>query len=353
MDCLIQVIKLKVKDRWSRDSRGLHSEDRREEGEMVLLLLRCHVAVTCLFISVSFSHWKNETKSCCYIYMKGPSVGAVGAHAPVQNLVMSVHWVKAEVYRPHRKKRWPFQIKFSLEHWEPCLHDKQEDDLPNKTPLITGCSRRRTHTVWRAKNRKSRRRMPVHLSVNIRVRVCLWVSIFRHVDMPPQAILFCVTMEMTEPNCQFALEKRGKWCRAPMCECLCVSLCVYERERLMCIHFKCVYLEAPLVGSCVDVLVIETDKTVLVASRPHTEALNVNLTRKLNLSCLSVNTEPFDCPPPHSPCRLYWPFSISANPPPPPNVFLNTVFLFLFPTLCFPLSLCVSLCICPPLAEWS
>lgn len=55
-----------------------------------------------------------------------------------------------------------------------------------------------------------------------RAPVC--ASIFRHVDMPPQAVFLCVTKEMTELNCQFALAKRGKWCGAWMS--LCVRMCV-------------------------------------------------------------------------------------------------------------------------------
>ena len=70
-----------------------------------------------------------------------------------------------------------------------------------------------------------------YICVCVCVCVCVRVIIFRHVDVPPQAILFCVTMEMTEPNCQFVLEKRGKCCRALKC------VCVWGLSGMMCVFF--------------------------------------------------------------------------------------------------------------------
>lgn len=83
----------------------------------------------------------------------------------------------------------------------------------------------------REKERKNIVSICVHMHiqcmyVQVRVCVCDPVSIFRHVNVPPQAILFFVTMEMTEPNCQFALEKKGKRCAASVCLCVCAHVCV-------------------------------------------------------------------------------------------------------------------------------
>lgn len=67
--------------------------------------------------------------------------------------------------------------------------------------------------------------------------------------MPPQAILFCVTMEMTEPNCQFGLEKRGKCCRASMSLCD-VCVCGLVTGGAVCINLYLYIWVCVIAGRC-------------------------------------------------------------------------------------------------------
>lgn len=118
---------------------GGYGQRTGEEGEMALLLLGCHVAVTCLFISVSFAalfHQKNKTKSCCHIYIKVPSIGIVAVqlqqgHGSLCSCskpsdIRSLR-VKSDVLQEAEKETLtPFKLNFHLSTGSPvCMTNKK------------------------------------------------------------------------------------------------------------------------------------------------------------------------------------------------------------------------------------